>query len=134
MSQWSKSNKFHSTLLNLFLTLYKCLIETFPCYYHRYADVCLGDYSNKFVETAGTTVLSSSNTIYQEILDTNQCAKLCIDYMGFNCKSFDYCPDIGTCYLGRSHVYDVPKAQIQSNPMCNHWSSKFSNKLIPLCD
>lgn len=105
-----------------------------PCFYYRSVAICLGDYSNKFVETAGTTVLSSSNTIYQEILDTNQCAKLCIDYQGFDCKSFDYCPDIGTCYLGRSHVYDVPKAQIQSNPMCNHWSSTFLKKCIPLCD
>lgn len=93
-------------------------------------DLYIRDYSNKFVETAGTTVLSSSNTIYQEILDTNQCAKLCIDYMGFDCKSFDYCPDIGTCYLGRSHVYDVPKAQIQSNPMCNHWSRKYLDDFV----
>nr|XP_022319141.1 uncharacterized protein LOC111121934 [Crassostrea virginica] len=88
-------------------------------------DLYIRDYTSKFVETAGTTVLSSSNTIYQMILDTNQCAKLCVDYQGFPCKSFDYCPDIGTCYLGRSHVYDVPKAQIQSNPMCNHWSRRY---------
>ena len=35
----------------------------------------LGDYSNKFVETPGTTVLSTSNAVYQQIFDTNQCAR-----------------------------------------------------------
>ncbi|XP_062619516.1 uncharacterized protein LOC134281071 [Saccostrea cucullata] len=88
-------------------------------------DLFIRDYSNKFIETPGTTVLSSSNAVYQQIFDTNQCAKFCVDYQGFQCKSFDFCPDIGTCFLGKSHVYDVPKSQIKLNPMCNHWSRKY---------
>ncbi|XP_056019755.1 uncharacterized protein LOC125671708 isoform X2 [Ostrea edulis] len=88
-------------------------------------DLFIRDYSNKFVETPGTTVLSTSNAVYQQIFDTNQCAKFCVDYQGFSCKSFDFCPDIGTCFLGKSHVYDVPKAQIKVSPMCNHWSRKY---------
>lgn len=81
-----------------------------------------GDYTSKFTKLPGQTVLSSSSVIYQQVFDTNQCAKLCDNYQAFNCKSFDFCFDIGTCFLGKSHVFDVPKADVISNPMCNHYS------------
>ena len=84
----------------------------------------LGDYTAKFSKIAGTTVLSNSDTIYQNIYDENQCAKLCVDYNGFNCKSFDFCTDIGTCFLGKTHYYDAPQVNIKSDLLCNHWSSK----------
>ncbi|KAK3090768.1 hypothetical protein FSP39_014480 [Pinctada imbricata] len=88
-------------------------------------DLYIRDYTTKFAETAGTTVLSSSNVIYQGIYDTNNCARLCVDYNEFSCKSFDFCPDIGTCFLGKTHLYDAPKSQIKADPMCNHWSRNY---------
>ncbi|XP_062619530.1 uncharacterized protein LOC134281083 [Saccostrea cucullata] len=88
-------------------------------------DLYIRDYTSKFTQLPGQTVLSSSNVIYQQIYDTNQCAKLCDNYQAFNCKSFDYCSDIGTCFLGKTHVFDVPKADVISNPMCNHYSRNY---------
>ena len=73
---------------------------------------------------AGKTVLSQSDTIYQQIYDDNQCAKLCVDYTGFTCKSFDYCEDIGACFLGKTHFYDAPQTNIKSDLLCNHYSSE----------
>ncbi|XP_056019753.1 uncharacterized protein LOC130054319 [Ostrea edulis] len=89
-------------------------------------DLYIRDYTSKFTKLPGQTVLSSSNVIYQQVFDTNQCAKLCDNYMGFNCKSFDFCFDIGTCFLGKTHVLDVPKADVISNPMCNHYSRNYT--------
>ena len=94
----------------------------------------LGDYTSKFTQLPGQTVLSSSSVIYQQVFDTNQCAKLCDNYQAFNCKSFDFCFDIGTCFLGKSHVFDVPKGDIISNPMCNHFSRKYFDSCSPLLE
>lgn len=88
-------------------------------------DLYIRDYTSKFTQLPGQTVLSSSSVIYQQVFDTNQCAKLCDNYQAFNCKSFDFCFDIGTCFLGKSHVFDVPKGDIISNPMCNHFSRNY---------
>ncbi|XP_071140792.1 uncharacterized protein [Mytilus edulis] len=88
-------------------------------------DLYIRDYTAKFSKIAGTTVLSNSDTIYQNIYDENQCAKLCVDYNGFNCKSFDFCTDIGTCFLGKTHYYDAPQVNIKSDLLCNHWSRNY---------
>ena len=74
----------------------------------------------------GQTVLSSSDVIYQDVYSADMCAKLCSNYQGFDydCKSFDYCDYLSTCYLGKTHYYDVPKADIQLTPSCTHYSSK----------
>ncbi|XP_041360235.1 uncharacterized protein LOC121376435 [Gigantopelta aegis] len=104
-------------------------------------DLFVRDYTSKYTQLPGTTTLSKSDSIYQSINNANQCAKLCTDYNGFNCKSFDYCPDIHTCFLGRTHVFDLPKAQINVQPTCNHYSrnyaddfKKITNKVIRLQD
>ena len=81
-------------------------------------------YTANYQMIAGTTLLSSSNFIYQNIYSADECGKLCSNFNGFSCKSFDYCPDLSTCYLGKTHYYDVPQANIQLTPMCNHYSSK----------
>ncbi|KAJ8306626.1 hypothetical protein KUTeg_017171 [Tegillarca granosa] len=101
----------------------------------------LGDYTTKFTEVPGTTLLSSSNVIYQNIFSANQCAKLCVDLNEFNCKSFDYCDDIGSCFLGKTHYFDAPKSNIKADPMCNHWSRNYlgdfkytKRKIIPMRD
>lgn len=88
-------------------------------------DLYIRDYTSKFSKLPGQTVLSSSSVIYQQVFDTNQCAKLCDNYQAYNCKSFDFCFDIGTCFLGKTHVFDVPKADVISNPMCNHYSRNY---------
>ncbi|KAL4237127.1 hypothetical protein ACF0H5_005508 [Mactra antiquata] len=86
-------------------------------------------YSKKYTANyqvfQGTTVLSSSDTIYQNIFSADECGKLCSNYNGFACKSFDYCDDISTCYLGQAHYYDVPAADKLDSPMCNHYSRKY---------
>ncbi|XP_052774803.1 uncharacterized protein LOC128213258 [Mya arenaria] len=82
-------------------------------------------YSADYQMIAGTTVLSSSDTIYQNIYTADQCAQLCSNYNGFNCKSFDFCDGISTCYLGKTHFYDVPQSDRQDSPMCNHFSRKY---------
>ncbi|XP_055956297.1 uncharacterized protein LOC126818106 [Patella vulgata] len=92
-----------------------------------HCDLYTRSYTAKFTETPGTTVLSSSDTIYQNINSDNQCARLCVDYNEFDCKSFDYCPNINTCFLGRKHVFDVPKSNIQEDPQCNHYSRNYAD-------
>lgn len=86
-------------------------------------------YTEKYTEdyqvVPGTTVLSSSDTIYQNVYSADVCARLCSNYNGFNCKSFDYCDGISTCYLGKTHFYDVPQTDLMDAPMCNHYSRKY---------
>ncbi|KAK3607662.1 hypothetical protein CHS0354_010649 [Potamilus streckersoni] len=91
----------------------------------QFVDLYIRKYSAAFNQIPGTTVLSSSDAIYQNIFSSDECAKLCTDYDGFNCKSFDFCDDISTCFLGKTHYYDVPKANIQTDPMCSHYSLKY---------
>lgn len=89
--------------------------------------VCLtGNYTSDYQKFDGQTVLSNSDTVYQNVFSDSSCAKLCTYYTSFNCKSFDYCPDLGTCFLGRMHFYDVPKANIKQEPMCDHYSREFT--------
>ncbi|XP_067677435.1 uncharacterized protein [Haliotis asinina] len=85
------------------------------------------DYTAKFIELKGTTVVSDSDTIYQNINTPNQCAKLCTDYQGFPCKSFDFCPNINACFLGHKHVFDSPKANVKQDPTCNHYSRNYAD-------
>ncbi|ESO95605.1 hypothetical protein LOTGIDRAFT_239753 [Lottia gigantea] len=106
-----------------------------------HCDLYTRQYTAKFTETPGVTVLSASDTIYQNIFTDNQCAKLCVDYSEFDCKSFDYCPNINTCFLGKKHVFDVPKSQINKDVRCNHYSRNYAddfkvkaNKQISLRD
>lgn len=88
-------------------------------------DLYIRDYTSKFNMQKGTTVLSSSPVIYQGIYDVNECAKLCVDYHEFPCKSFDYCDEIGTCFIGKVHVLDVPKSGIKVSPQCDHYSRQY---------
>ena len=83
-------------------------------------------YTVNYEMIEGQTVLSSSDVIYQDVYSADMCAKLCSNYQGFDydCKSFDYCDYLSTCYLGKTHYYDVPKADIQMTPSCTHYSSK----------
>lgn len=69
-------------------------------------------------------MLSQSNLIYQNIIEANQCAKLCVGLQEFSCKSFEYCEDIKGCVLGQTHKLDIPETQIKSEPNCDHYSSE----------
>ena len=91
--------------------------------------VIVEKYTVNYEMIEGQTVLSSSDVIYQDVYSADMCAKLCSNYQGFDydCKSFDYCDYLSTCYLGKTHYYDVPKADIQMTPDCTHYSSE----LIP---
>lgn len=90
------------------------------------SSVFTGKYTANYEMIKGHTVLSSSNAIYQNIFSADECGKLCSNYNGFSCKSFDYCQDLSTCYLGKTHYYDVPQPDIQLTPMCNHYSSEYT--------
>ncbi|XP_046544811.1 uncharacterized protein LOC124255018 [Haliotis rubra] len=90
-------------------------------------DLYIRDYTAKFTELKGTTVVSDSDTIYQNINTPNQCAKLCTDYQSFPCKSFDFCPNINACFLGHKHVFDTPKANVKQDPTCNHYSRNYAD-------
>ncbi|XP_045160293.2 uncharacterized protein LOC123525366 [Mercenaria mercenaria] len=92
---------------------------------HQLCDLYTKKYTADYQMFKGTTVLSGSDTIYQNIYSADECGKLCTNYNGFNCKSFDYCDDISTCYLGRTHYFDVPQADKLDSPMCNHYSRKY---------
>ena len=67
-------------------------------------------------------MLSNSPAIYQSVVTASQCAKLCTYYDSFHCESFDFCTDISTCFLGKVHYYDAPKANIKQMPSCVHYS------------
>jgi hypothetical protein len=83
-----------------------------------------GDYTANYEQYSGISILSSSNTIYQNVQTASQCAKLCTTYDLFHCESFDFCTDISACYLGQTHYYDTPKANVQQAPNCVHFSRK----------
>ncbi|KAK7502193.1 hypothetical protein BaRGS_00006557, partial [Batillaria attramentaria] len=104
-------------------------------------DLYFRNYSANYQQFSGQTVLSNSDTIYQNVISPNQCAKLCTYYTSFHCESFDFCTDLNTCYLGRTHYYDAPKANIQQTPTCSHYSRNFladfvakSHKVVALRD
>lgn len=88
-------------------------------------DLYSRSYTSDYEMKKGLTVLSSSNAIYQNIYTADECGKLCNNYNAFSCKSFDYCDDLSTCYLGKTHFYDVPKANRQLTPSCNHYSRNY---------
>ena len=90
----------------------------------------LEKYTANYEMLQGQTVLSSSNAVYQNIYSADECAKLCSNYQEFSCKSFDYCDYISTCYLGKNHYYDLPKADIEFTPICNHYSSKYIHNYV----
>lgn len=92
---------------------------------HQLVDLYSKKYTVNYQLFQGLTVLSSSDTIYQNIYSADECGKLCTNYNGFDCKSFDYCDDISTCYLGRAHYYDIPQTDKVDSPMCNHYSRKY---------
>ena len=70
-------------------------------------------------------MLSNSSSIYQSVVSASQCAKLCTYYDSFHCESFDFCTDISTCFLGKVHYYDAPKANIKQMPSCVHYSREY---------
>lgn len=88
-------------------------------------DLYTKKYSVDYQKVPGVTILSSSDVIYQNTYTADQCAKLCSMYDEFSCKSFDYCANISMCYLGRTHYYDIPKADVQLSPMCTHYSRNY---------
>ncbi|XP_025111270.1 uncharacterized protein LOC112574418 [Pomacea canaliculata] len=83
------------------------------------------NYTSDYEKFDGQTVLSATDAIYQNVISDSACAKLCNNYNGFHCESFDYCSNIRTCFLGRTHYYDVPKANIKQAPACAHYSRSY---------
>ena len=64
----------------------------------------------------------SKSTI--EGISVDDCAARCISYVPFECRSFDYCADIGLCAISDTHPGDgtvVPTF----NQMCDVFSSKY---------
>ena len=84
------------------------------------------NYLTWFNKFPGQTVLPQLDIVYQRVGTADQCASLCFNYAGFFCKSFDYCELINTCVIGRTHILDVPKSQVNIEPMCSHYSSKWA--------
>ncbi|XP_045160291.2 uncharacterized protein LOC123525365 isoform X4 [Mercenaria mercenaria] len=92
---------------------------------NAFTDMYSKKYTVDYEMVPGTTVLSSSDVFYQNVYSADMCAKLCSAYDEFSCKSFDYCDEISTCYLGRTHFYDVPKADKVHSPICSHFSRQY---------
>ncbi|XP_060562071.1 uncharacterized protein LOC132721715 isoform X2 [Ruditapes philippinarum] len=88
-------------------------------------------YTVDFEMIPGTTVLSSSNTVYH-VNSVEMCAKLCISYKSFSCKSFEFCDNTSTCVLGHSHFYDIPKSYMKDSAICNHYSRKYLSDFKPM--
>ncbi|XP_064605994.1 uncharacterized protein LOC135470876 [Liolophura sinensis] len=82
-------------------------------------------YMHKFTKVPGTVMLGQSDMVYQKVVYSTQCAKLCVDLHEFPCKSFDYCPDEQACILGRTHMLDIPEENKQADPGCDHYSRNY---------
>ncbi|XP_076462458.1 uncharacterized protein LOC143294838 [Babylonia areolata] len=93
-------------------------------------DLYYRDYTSNFQQFPGRSVLSSSNAVYQNVMSASQCAKLCTYYSDFHCESFDFCTRLGVCYLGQTHFYDVPKADIKQEPDCAHYSRDYVQDFV----
>ncbi|XP_070195502.1 uncharacterized protein [Littorina saxatilis] len=93
-------------------------------------DLYIRDYTSNFDKFDGQTVLSGSNTIYQNVMSASECAKLCTYYNTFHCESFDFCTDVNTCFLGQTHYYDAPKGNIKQAPSCAHYSRAYLQDFV----
>lgn len=96
---------------------------------------CAVNYVTWFNKFPGQTILPKLDVVYQRVGTADQCASLCFNYLEFPCKSFDYCELIQTCVIGHTHIFDIPKSQVNFEPMCSHYSSKksFLIYLIKFC-
>lgn len=104
-------------------------------------DVYTLNYVTWFNKFPGQTILPKLDVVYQRVGTADQCASLCFNYLEFPCKSFDYCELIQTCVIGHTHIFDIPKSQVNFEPMCSHYSIKYitdfkktSNKMLKLAD
>ena len=58
-------------------------------------------------------------------LNIDDCAKACMDELGFDCKSFDFCYLHGDCRLSKSEVSEQEINELVESNECDIYLSKF---------
>ncbi len=59
------------------------------------------------------------------------CGAACVSSQGFNCKSFDFCPESQTCLLNSGQVQKLTLNEIRTD-ICGHYRSKIKNNFCLL--
>jgi len=78
-----------------------------------------------FTYTSSANITLSAEIVLKD-LSLDRCSSACIDASGFNCKSFDYCPESRTCLLnsGQVAINTKPPTSEQERDVCGHYRSK----------
>ncbi|XP_074641399.1 uncharacterized protein LOC141899143 [Tubulanus polymorphus] len=114
----------------------KCLLSTYhpdlvPANYtgvNTACDLFARNFVGRFEKSPGKTVVMKDDWVVKTQVNSEQgCAKECLTYDDFNCKSFDFCKfgETTKCLLGKKHILDVPNKDIESVAICNHYSRNY---------
>ena len=65
------------------------------------------NYRSHFEEFPGEVLLEADDVVHQLTGTTEACARQCLTEESFKCESFNYCEDLGRCYIYATHYYDT---------------------------
>ena len=77
-----------------------------------------------FIPSRQRVLLKNSDAQYKGV-SVDQCASNCLGEVTFDCQSFDYCFDTGTCVLSQTHPDKNPKL-VATPQMCDLYASTFN--------
>ncbi|XP_067679909.1 uncharacterized protein [Haliotis asinina] len=102
-----------------------------------YCDLYAKSYVYDFNKYPGQVLLTPAHESLDSVNSPDMCARNCSLTTDFDCKSFDYCPNLKSCRLRTQHILEVPDTSVVASPMCDHYSrdyvydfSKTSNSVI----
>ncbi|XP_046353474.2 uncharacterized protein LOC124133217 [Haliotis rufescens] len=104
---------------------------------HSFCDLYAKSYLFDFNKYPGQVLLTPADKTLDSVNSPDMCANNCSTTTDFDCKSFDYCPNLKSCRLRKQHILEVPDTSVVASPMCDHYSrnyvydfSKSSNSVI----
>ena len=69
--------------------------------------------------------INKNDLQFTEIKSPSDCASKCDTTTKITCKSFNYCPNLNTCYLSDRHFDDGSQSSSSdANLACDHYSSR----------
>ncbi|CAF0773656.1 unnamed protein product [Brachionus calyciflorus] len=57
----------------------------------------------------------------EKVKSPSECASFCDNEKSIHCRSFNYCPDQGLCYLSERHVISDSEQGFSSDLLCSHY-------------
>ncbi|XP_061182284.1 uncharacterized protein LOC133190610 [Saccostrea echinata] len=100
--------------------------------YHIYVSATIlgrPPFLTEFTKLPITTKTLGTNAVFANLKSADECANACLSINRFQCNSFDFCPDIGKCYLSNHHV--STGNQPSAKTTCQHYSKTVNASVAP---